>query len=356
MKRAVRLAARTLAVAGVLSLVACNGQDGTNGTNGTNGIDGATGAPGVNCWDLNGNGIGDPAEDRNGDGAWTAADCQVTDPCAEFAAQASGALAFIVSDDFASAPAKSWDLCEELVGTTCGSVCAGASQTCTQPTCYGSGVGGLNSLPGIAEVRAGGATDPLHQSNHVIVGRHIADTALAGRVWYRARVRIPETNADTGQTGPEISIQATDASHMTFTGGVQYLANPYDRPGHWQLWRESSTTPWADVTADLGLPVLQLDPDLWYEVTLGVDYSAHRYLGLRVRISGGPDLMYLSAFQLKQYTIPGESKGFEPGTKITIEAENLYNGCISATQSPGDGKTYSYVVDYDDVLVCEEQN
>ena len=37
---------------------------------------GAPGAPGVNCWDLNGDGVNDPQEDANGDGLWDAFDCQ----------------------------------------------------------------------------------------------------------------------------------------------------------------------------------------------------------------------------------------------------------------------------------------
>jgi hypothetical protein len=36
----------------------------------------ATGSNGINCWDLNGNGINDPLEDVNGDGVWDALDCQ----------------------------------------------------------------------------------------------------------------------------------------------------------------------------------------------------------------------------------------------------------------------------------------
>lgn len=39
---------------------------------------GADGAPGINCWDLNGNGADDPEEDVNGDGVWDALDCQGT--------------------------------------------------------------------------------------------------------------------------------------------------------------------------------------------------------------------------------------------------------------------------------------
>lgn len=39
---------------------------------------GDAGAPGLNCWDINANGIADPAEDLNGDGLFNAADCAGT--------------------------------------------------------------------------------------------------------------------------------------------------------------------------------------------------------------------------------------------------------------------------------------
>jgi len=52
-----------------------NGQNGTNGTNGTNGDPGDPGADGLACWDLNGNGSGDAAEDINQDGSFDALDC-----------------------------------------------------------------------------------------------------------------------------------------------------------------------------------------------------------------------------------------------------------------------------------------
>lgn len=44
----------------------CNGQVGSQGVSGTNGI---------NCWDLNGNGTNDPAEDINSDGLFNTSDC-----------------------------------------------------------------------------------------------------------------------------------------------------------------------------------------------------------------------------------------------------------------------------------------
>lgn len=40
-----------------------------------NGLKGADGAPGINCWDTNGNGLNDPAEDSNSDGLFNTLDC-----------------------------------------------------------------------------------------------------------------------------------------------------------------------------------------------------------------------------------------------------------------------------------------
>ena len=45
----------------------CQGVQGPAGANGTNGTNGASG---LACWDINGDGIQDAAEDINSDGAW----------------------------------------------------------------------------------------------------------------------------------------------------------------------------------------------------------------------------------------------------------------------------------------------
>ncbi len=49
---------------------------GPPGPAGPAGPAGAAGANGINCWDTNGNGMNDPAEDTNGDGVWDATDCR----------------------------------------------------------------------------------------------------------------------------------------------------------------------------------------------------------------------------------------------------------------------------------------
>ena len=64
---------------GAAGAAGADGVDGSDGAAGTDGGDGATGADGssgLNCWDLNENGVPDfPAEDLNGDGVVDVLDC-----------------------------------------------------------------------------------------------------------------------------------------------------------------------------------------------------------------------------------------------------------------------------------------
>lgn len=53
----------------------CLGPAGMDGLPGQDGLPGRDGAAGLACWDWNGDGVADPEEDRNGDGRWDAADC-----------------------------------------------------------------------------------------------------------------------------------------------------------------------------------------------------------------------------------------------------------------------------------------
>ena len=76
----VALAAALLLGAGLAGCSGDDGKDGATGTPGDTGATGDTGAPGsngLNCWDLNGNGVADPAtEDVNGDGKVDINDCR----------------------------------------------------------------------------------------------------------------------------------------------------------------------------------------------------------------------------------------------------------------------------------------
>jgi len=55
------------------------GEQGPQGPEGPIGSQGATGANGINCWDLNSNGIADAGEDTNSDGILNALDCRGED-------------------------------------------------------------------------------------------------------------------------------------------------------------------------------------------------------------------------------------------------------------------------------------
>ena len=73
-----------VAVTLTMGLAGCEGDDGAAGAAGAAGTPGTDGDPGLACWDLDGNGIGDVAtEDKNGDGVVDALDCQAgADPVA----------------------------------------------------------------------------------------------------------------------------------------------------------------------------------------------------------------------------------------------------------------------------------
>ena len=58
----------------IFSLTACP-LEGDVGTAGPAGAQGPMGDPGINCWDLNQDGVNDSNEDANSDGEWNASDC-----------------------------------------------------------------------------------------------------------------------------------------------------------------------------------------------------------------------------------------------------------------------------------------
>ncbi len=70
-----------LMLAGTIALLfvlgGCSGDDGDDGTPGA---PGAAGTDGINCWDLNANGVADPEEDVNDDGVVDVLDCRLPPP------------------------------------------------------------------------------------------------------------------------------------------------------------------------------------------------------------------------------------------------------------------------------------
>ena len=61
---------------GSVDVLDCRGTDGDHGQDGRDGTDGQDGLDGLSCWDQDGDGHADPEEDVNGDGLFSALDCQ----------------------------------------------------------------------------------------------------------------------------------------------------------------------------------------------------------------------------------------------------------------------------------------
>jgi len=96
------------------------GEDGQSGQGapGAPGERGPAGAAGINCWDLNANGVNDAAEDANGDGVFDARDCQPQpDTDADGIADARDNCPNIANPDQADANGDGLgDVCEITVG------------------------------------------------------------------------------------------------------------------------------------------------------------------------------------------------------------------------------------------------
>ncbi len=73
-----------LACVSAIIFSSCSGKDGINGEqgiqgeSGKNGTNGNPGSNGIDCWDINGDGINDSTEDVNGDQEFNGLDCQGT--------------------------------------------------------------------------------------------------------------------------------------------------------------------------------------------------------------------------------------------------------------------------------------
>ena len=87
-------------------------EDGKDGLDGATGADGNDGVAGLHCWDLNENGIADPAEDLNGDGVVDVLDCNALAGGAYEAARLH--IGFFTDHDYAGT--ESCMNCHGLVG------------------------------------------------------------------------------------------------------------------------------------------------------------------------------------------------------------------------------------------------
>ena len=156
---------------------------------------------------------------------------------------------------------------------------------------------------------------------------------------------IPTVSAQSGETGPEFSLQNTrqisPGTFRTATAGIQYRANPYSpNVNTWAVWRESE----AGVGGWHTFLTQKLEPATWYKITLEADYTLNKYRTFS--LSGGSLNVEVD---LSPYNIALESKFSEEAFWATLENENLWNNC-------GEAGIFDYQIHYDNLTVTKKNN
>jgi len=220
------------------------------------------------------------------------------------------------SDDFETD--MGWSRFEEIVGGS---------------SCYGDALGGVSRT---TEVAFSGSQSLLiwanqqrsNKSNHVIGQKKVAASGQGGRWLYTVYAYIDPATGQTGQTGPEVSVQNTrriNNQFLTATAGVQYLP----QEGTWNIWMAG----WQYFLTKA------LIPGHWYYIAIEVDYDSNQYHRFWLWREGEIDL----SIDLTGYNIALEDKQFtEEALWLTVESENLWNNC-------GTAGVFQYRVYYDSV-------
>ncbi|MCB9098388.1 MAG: hypothetical protein H6632_02525 [Anaerolineales bacterium] len=210
-------------------------------------------------------------------------------------------------------------------------------------SCYGSGVGSVARSTNVAYqgthsllVWANQASST--KSNHLIGYKNYPNTHQTDIWRYQVHAYIALATENSGQTGPEFSLQNTrqiaSGQFRTSTAGIQYAANPFSSDkDNWQVWRE--VTPGiAGWHTFMNQPITAGE---WYTLTLEADFIDNHYNTFSIQGGGLDQLIDLSA-----YSIAAEDKFTEEAFVITLESENLWNNC-------GKDGAYDYKVYYDQV-------
>lgn len=204
------------------------------------------------------------------------------------------------SDDFELD--RGWSIFEEVVAGN---------------ACYGTGLGevvrsGDQARSGQFSLRVWANRQVTARNNHVLARIRVSDHGISGLYVFTVDAMIPAI-PDTGQTGPEFSVQNTrdtPEGPKTFIAGIQYVGNRFiDEGRRWQIWHEGSWQPFWRYLPEKGR---------WYRFVLRVDFEQNRYVDLHVVGAEIDTLLDLSA-----YRIVGEDRGFLPAVELTLEAENL---------------------------------
>ncbi|MEK7524479.1 MAG: hypothetical protein AAB588_05640 [Patescibacteria group bacterium] len=238
--------------------------------------------------------------------------------------------AIIFEDNFESN--KGWTLFEEIVN---------------QSSCYGSSVAEISRLAdvafeGLTSFRLWANKGRSTKSNHVIAQNKILPTGQNGIWKHEVRTYIPEVFHESGETGPELSIQNTRqisaGVFKTATAGIQYRANKYSPQAYtWGVWKEldSGGAAWHTFLTQ------KLEPGIWYTLTLEFDYNLNVYRSFSIQGGNINQNVDLSPFHIAL-----ESKFNEEAFWITLEAENLWNNC-------GDAGVFDYQVYFDNIQITK---
>ena len=215
-------------------------------------------------------------------------------------------------------------------------------------TCYGSGIGSVARSMDVAYEGSYSLLVWANQalstkSNHVIGYKKYSDTGQTGILRYQIHAYIAPSTENSGETGPEFSMQNTRQvapnEFRTSTAGIQYMANSSSpEADNWKVWREVAPGI-ADWHTFMNQPITA---GVWYTLTLEANYINNRYNSFSIQ-GGGLDQMV----DLSPYNIAAENKFTEEAFVITLESENRWNNC-------GTAGVYEYKVYYDQVSLTQQ--
>ncbi len=236
----------------------------------------------------------------------------------------------VFEDDFETD--KAWSMFEEIVGGS---------------SCYGDGIGEVVrskdvAFDGMYSLRVWSNKALSEKSNHVIGQKKIANVGQAGIWRYEVHAYIAPETEDSGQTGPEFSIQNTRKTGVnefrTSTAGIQYQPKSgLPAAGSWVVWHEvgEGVAGWQEFATQ------KLDAGKWYTMTVTANYDTNRYVQFTLQ-GDGIDLLA----DLSEYDIAEEAKFNEEAFWITLESENLWNNC-------GTTGNFDYKLYYDSIKLYQ---
>jgi hypothetical protein len=212
--------------------------------------------------------------------------------------------------------------------------------------CYGTGIGEVArstdvAFDGVHSLRVWANKARSLKSNHVIGQKKFSSAGLNGKLVYSVVAYVAPETANSGETGPEFSMQNTRQIALnqfrTATAGIQYRANPFS-PLHatWAVWAQLAPGVANWVTFTRTTPLVA---GAWYAIAVEADYTTNQYLRFAIYGPGVNLLLDMSSYQIAQ-----EAKFNEEAFWLTLEDENLFNNC-------GTAGSYNYKVYYDDVAL-----